>query len=138
MEEKNTQRGGKRIGAGRKSVFGSGVKTAQYMLPVDCAQACQSYARVMLANRGNQPMQCLSDCAQLPMTIRRGESKILKAILKRWQDCGIYTVDMDIQREDLDHECIVLRYTDVIDVAEIIREYGYQCGLQQHRIKKNI
>lgn len=131
MEGKNIQRGGKRTGAGRKSVFGSGVKTAQYMLPVECAQACQAYARVMLANKGNQPMQCLSDYAELPMTVRRGDSKILKAILKRWQDCGINSVDMDIQREDLEYEYIVLLYTDVIDVAEVVREYGYQCGLQQ-------
>ncbi len=131
MEEKNMQRGGKRAGAGRKSAYGAGIETAQYMLPKECAQACQAYAKVMLANKGNQPMQCLSDYAELPMTVRRGDSKILRAILKRWHDCGINSVDMDIQREDIEHEHIVLLYTDVIDVAEVIREYGYQCGLNQ-------
>ncbi len=127
MEEQN-RRGGKREGAGRKSAYGAGVETAQYMLPKECAHACQSYARVMLANRGIQPMQCVSDYAELPITVKRGDSKILKKILKSWWDCGIETVQMTIQREDTEHEYIVIKYTDVIDVAEIVRQYGFECG----------
>ncbi len=128
MEEKNNQRGGRRTGAGRKSAFGDGIETAQYMLPKECAQACQAYARVMLANKGRQPMQCASDYAEMPITIRKGDSAILQGILERWHNCGIETVHMDIQRVDLDHEYVVLRYVDVIDVAEILREYGFECG----------
>ena len=131
MEEKNTQRGGRRTGAGRKSAYGIGIETAQYMLPKECAQACQAYARVMLANKCNQPMFCVSDHAELPITIPIGDSKKLQGILKRWYDCGIDSVQMDVQRVDMDHEYVVLRYTDVIDVVEVIREYGYQCGLKQ-------
>ncbi len=128
MEENSTKRGGSRVGAGRKSAFGDGIETAQYMLPRECAQACQAYARVMLANKGRQPMQCVSDYAELPITIRRGDSAILQSILQRWHACGIETVEMDIQRVDLDHEYVILRYVDVIDVAEVIREYGFECG----------
>lgn len=131
MEEIKTARGGKREGAGRKSSFGADVETAQYLLPKSCAEACQAYARVMLANKGVAPMRCVSNYAEMNLELKRGESRILADILNRWHACGIETVRMESRREDPEHEYVALLYTDVVDVAEVIREFGIHVGMMK-------
>lgn len=128
MEEIKTARGGKRAGAGRKSAFGADVDTAQYLLPKSCAEACQAYARVMLANSSNAPMRCVSEWAEMQMELKKGDLRVLKSIIDRWHACGIETVMMELRRADPDHDYVTLSYKDVVDLAEVVREFGEKTG----------
>lgn len=125
------QRGGARAGAGRKSAFGN-VVTAQYMLPKECSVECQEYAKVMLANAGREPMSCRDGIAIQRMQLPKGHAQHIKDIERRWREQGISGIPHVTNGYPLpDCDNIIIEYTDVCNLVELIREYAYKSGYDQ-------
>lgn len=135
MEKEISQRGGRRSGAGRKSAFGSGVETAQYMLPKDHAQECQAFARMTLANGGVPPMRCIGDHAEYDARLPRGTAKDLLSIVERVREFDS-RIEMEVRRVDGEFEYAVIKYTDVADLVGIMMEYSELQGERNAKRRK--
>lgn len=135
MEEDKKQHGGKRSGAGRKSAYGPGVETAQYMLPVECADACKTFARMTIANDGVPPMRCVGDHAEYDMVVSRGMAKDLRLIVNRLRQFG-NLVDMVVVRQEDALEYIMLTYSSVADLVRVLQEYYEGPGADEAKRKE--
>lgn len=91
---------------------------------------CREYAKVMTANGGRPPMRCNNGAAELNMQLRKGTSKFIKEIIDRWNRCGIRNVpEFAIIRQREDYDSITLRYTDVCNLVELVREYATRAAM---------
>lgn len=125
------QRGGARVGSGRKSFYGD-AETAMYKLPKECADGCREYAKVMLANDGRYPMQCRDGIAIQRMQLPKGHAALIKDIERRWLEQGVSSTPHITNGYPLpDFDNIIIEYTDVTNLVEIVREYAFSAGMRE-------